>query len=419
MSLKSTFERYLDELFAVRDLSQHSIRSYRNRFQTFLDFLDDPDIDLGSALAYKGIVAYFTWLRERDYAPATRYAKRQVIIAFCTWAYEHNLISEKFHFRLKHPPTPRVVYLTPEETEQLERATVGGTSGCAILHLRDRAAFALLRETEIPLCTLSELLIDDYDAEAGNLRIGPNAVLLADDLCEYLNDYLQTRDVGNVTLFTSRNGGPWHPCAMRKAIQRHREAVDLPPLEKSRRTHPRHWSPDESAIFVQTPVHPYENSIEQAQLVTGLGLHCGLRRAEMTRVKTRDVDLHNRRLYVVGKGGKNREVCLNSHMMSLLRPVILSRLPSQPLLVACDGSGLSVKRINSIVNALAERAGITYKNITPHTLRHTFATRLNEQGVNIKVIQILLGHSRLEETGRYVHLSEDRMRNAVELLARG
>lgn len=105
-------------------------------------------------------------------------------------------------------------------------------------------------------------------------------------------------------------------------------------------------------------------------------------------------------------------------MVLLLKPIVISRLRGQPLLINCDGSPVSPKRINAIVSTLAQRARITYKNVTPHTLRHTFGTRLNDEGVDIKTAQLLLGHSRLEETGRYVHLSEKKMRKAVEQLVR-
>ncbi len=195
MNLKQTFERYLDEAFAIRDISENSIRSYRNRFQTFLDFLDDPGIDVQSALTYETIISYFTWLRNQNYQPTTLYAKRQILVAFCNWAYERGLIPEKMDFRLKHPPKPRMVYLTPEEVNQMERVTIGGASRLATLHLRDRAAFSLLYETEIPLSALSELSIDDYDASAGTLQIGPTVVLLSDELCAYLNDYLHARRI--------------------------------------------------------------------------------------------------------------------------------------------------------------------------------------------------------------------------------
>jgi integrase/recombinase XerC len=420
MNLKQTFEQYLDEAFAIHDLAENSIRSYRNRFQTFLDFLDDPDIDVQSALKYESIISYFTWLRSQNYQPTTLYSKRQILAAFCNWAYERGLISEKMDFRLKHPPKPRRVYLTPEEANRMEKAAFGGASRLAVLHLRDRAAFTLLHETEIPLSELSELSIDDYDASAGTLQIGPTVVLLSNELCTYLNDlFARTEDFGTMELFTSRNGRPWHPQAIRQAIRRHRKSASLPTLEKGQRLHPKRWSAEQRTVFVETAVVPYNNSIEQSKLIIGLGLHCGLRRAEMVSIKTGDVDLHNRQLYVIGKGCKERIVALNTHISSLLQPIVHNRTSDQPLLINRNGLALRVKRINSIVSVLAERAGITYKRVTPHVLRHTFATRLSEYGVSITVVQTLLGHSRLEETGRYIHPSADYIVEAVEQLVQG
>ncbi len=220
-------------------------------------------------------------------------------------------------------------------------------------------------------------------------------------------------------LFISRNGRPWQPHAIRRAIRRHRKSAGLPTLEKGRLLHPRRWSAEERAVFVETAVVPYDNSIEQAKLIIGLGLHCGLRRSEMVSIKAGDVDLHNRQLYVIGKGCKERRISLNSYMVSLLQPIVHNRTPDQPLLINRHGLALRAKRINSIVSVLAERASITYKRVTPHVLRHTFATRLSEYGVSIKIVQTLMGHSRLEETGRYIHPSADYIVEAVEQLVQG
>ncbi len=223
----------------------------------------------------------------------------------------------------------------------------------------------------------------------------------------------------NKKLFASYSGNTWDKRSVRKAVQRHRRHVGLPPLRKGQQTHPKHWPAEERLRFVRIPVSPYDRSIEQAQLVMGLGLHCGLRREEMIEAEARDVDLYKRELHVVGKGDKERTVPLNGYMIPLLKPVVLSRLPEQRLLINENGSPLSGSRINDIVSTLAQRAGITYKNVTPHTLRHTFATRLKDKGVDIETIRRLLGHSRIEDTARYVHSGEEQMRDAVERLVQG
>ena len=133
-------------------------------------------------------------------------------------------------------------------------------------------------------------------------------------------------------------------------------------------------------------------------------------------MRIRHVDLYQRRLHVKGKGAKNREVPLNQYMVEFLEPIVRSRPHSAPLLMREDGSALSYKSILKIVNELARNAGITYKEVTPHTLRHSFATRLKNAGISIDVISKLLGHSSIAETARYLHSVGDEMEQAVEVL---
>jgi integrase/recombinase XerC len=138
----------------------------------------------------------------------------------------------------------------------------------------------------------------------------------------------------------------------------------------------------------------------------------------MVTVKTGNVDLYHRKLNILGKGRKRREIPLNEHMVALLTPIVRSRSSDQTLLVQNNGLPLSTKAVRRIVIKLARLAGITYKKVTPHTLRHSFATHLKDAGVRIDVIQKLLGHSSITETMRYLHTGEEDMEEAVKELVR-
>lgn len=178
----------------------------------------------------------------------------------------------------------------------------------------------------------------------------------------------------------------------------------------------KYWSEKEREQFIDSPVLSYDRSVEQAQIVVALGLNCGLRREEMVTVKAGDVDLFHKTIQVLGKGKKYREVPLNGHVTPLVEPIVRARRADQTLLVDANGAAIPQDRINNIIRVLARRAGITYKSVSPHTLRHSFATRLGEQGVELPTIQHLMGHARIEETLRYVHFGDESRRNAVELL---
>ena len=217
-------------------------------------------------------------------------------------------------------------------------------------------------------------------------------------------------------LFCSYKGQPWNHGYVRRAIERHRIQAGLSPFEPGERAHPQKWSGKERAKFLQTPVRPYDQSIVNSRLILGLGLHCGLRAEEMIKLQIKHVDLYQKQLYVQGKGRRNRQVPLNEYMVTLLTPIVRGRDHNTYLLVRRDGSRLRYKSIREITVKLAETAGITYKRVTPHTLRHSFATHLKDHGVSIHSIMQLLGHSSIAETERYLHTGEEQLEAAVELL---
>jgi integrase len=185
-------------------------------------------------------------------------------------------------------------------------------------------------------------------------------------------------------LIASCSGQQWSRGYVRRAIERHRIRAGLAPLKPGEHAHLREWSPQERAKFLEEPVQPYDHSIINSHLILGLGLHCGLRAGEMTQVRIRHIDLYQRQLHVKGKGAKTRQIPLNEHMMELLEPIARSRDYDDPLLKRIDGSATSYKSILKIVTKLARNAGITYKGVTPHTLRHSFATHLKNSGVTYR-----------------------------------
>lgn len=217
-------------------------------------------------------------------------------------------------------------------------------------------------------------------------------------------------------LFSSYGGAPWTNNYIRKAINRHRVQAGLEPLTSGMRTHPHKWPVEECVQFSQTTVQPYDQSVINSRLVLGLGLHCGLRAEEMLKIQIKHIDLHQRQLHVQGKGRRNRQVPLNEYMVTLLKPIVKTRKYTTYLLIRRDGSRLSYKNILQIVTRLAQAAGITYKKVTPHKLRHSFATHLKDAGVSIHSIMLLLGHSSIAETERYLHTGREQLEKAVEFL---
>jgi integrase/recombinase XerD len=148
----------------------------------------------------------------------------------------------------------------------------------------------------------------------------------------------------------------------------------------------------------------------------------GLRRAELTHLKVTDIDSHRMVIHVrAGKGRKDRDVLLSPKLLGELREH-WRRLKRKPGIWLFPGnrqhSGdqpITTKVVWQACYHAARRAGIQ-KQVHPHTLRHCFATHLLEAGTDLRTIQMLLGHSDLEETTIYLHLSERHLNATVSPL---
>jgi site-specific recombinase XerD len=163
------------------------------------------------------------------------------------------------------------------------------------------------------------------------------------------------------------------------------------------------------------------NLFRRALLMTVYGT--GMRRSEVVRLKVRDIDSKRMIIRVVqGKGGKDRDLPLSPELLETLRAYWRWRKPKEYLFPSRgERRGpdvpLSDKTVWHVCGDAARKAGIT-KHVTPHTLRHSWATHLLEAGTDLRTIQMLLGHGDLETTARYIHLSREHLHTAANPLAK-
>src|ERR1700731_2631389 len=132
----------------------------------------------------------------------------------------------------------------------------------------------------------------------------------------------------------------------------------------------------------------------------------GLRAAEVISLKTSDIDSKRMVIRVEqGKGGKDRYVMLSAHLLELLRAWWKIARPQGWLFPGQNPvNPLTTRQLNRACHAAAQAAGID-KRVSLHTLRHSFATHLLEQKVDIRVIQVLLGHKKLDTTALYTRVA--------------
>jgi site-specific recombinase XerD len=137
----------------------------------------------------------------------------------------------------------------------------------------------------------------------------------------------------------------------------------------------------------------------------------GLRVNEVVKLKLKDFDFENRSIFVrQGKGRKDRKTILPENLITKIKECFIEKDGEQFLFPSYKNNHLSTRSVEKIVKRSAKLANIE-KNVYVHALRHSFATHLLENGFDIKHISDLLGHSRLETTQIYLHLSSDYIRN--------
>ncbi|MGQ9844320.1 MAG: site-specific tyrosine recombinase XerD [Spirochaetota bacterium] len=141
----------------------------------------------------------------------------------------------------------------------------------------------------------------------------------------------------------------------------------------------------------------------------------GLRISEAVELKVIDVDLKNKFLKVLGKGNKERIVPIGDEAKRLIekylndsRPIILGNRISEHLFISKKGGMLNRKSVWRLLKGYAKMVDIR-KNITPHTLRHSFATHLLERGADLRAVQELLGHVDISTTQIYTHLARKQL----------
>jgi integrase/recombinase XerD len=201
-----------------------------------------------------------------------------------------------------------------------------------------------------------------------------------------------------------------------KVLRRPQREIDLVYPKRQDRL-PVILSEEEVARLIESAITSYHRVILMTLYATGL------RREELCRLKVIDIDSQRMVVHVrQGKGNKDRDVTLSPRLLEVLRdywkwrkpktylfPSLYRKQPEQPI---------DSKTVWYAVREAARRAGIK-KKVSPHLLRHSWATHLLERGTDLKTIQVLLGHVDLEATTIYLHLSQHHMQgvnNPIEAL---
>jgi integrase/recombinase XerC len=146
----------------------------------------------------------------------------------------------------------------------------------------------------------------------------------------------------------------------------------------------------------------------------------GLRRGELVGLDWDDIDLSRRLLRIrKAKGGQQRTIPIHPALAPLFAEYYATRLPltEQAVFVGVQGNRLHYTQLGQVFRHCVDAAGVNErKRVTPHTLRHVFASELLRAGANLRQIQELLGHKHLDSTQRYTRVNAHELRGAIKRL---
>ena len=176
---------------------------------------------------------------------------------------------------------------------------------------------------------------------------------------------------------------------------------------------PRILSPEEVARLLESAPGPKH----QASLSVAYG--AGLRAMEVCALKVSDIDSKRMLIRVeMGKGRKDRFAMLSPQLLELLRDWYRIARPEVWMFPGRDRvNPMTTRQLNRVCHIAAELAGLPGW-VAPHTLRHSFATHLLEQNIDVRVIQVLLGHAKLDTTARYTQVATNIIRQVMSPLDR-
>jgi integrase/recombinase XerD len=228
-----------------------------------------------------------------------------------------------------------------------------------------------------------------------------------DEIRRYQAHLIEERRIG---VRTAAN----HTAALRfffvKTLKRPYAQEEVPYPKRPRRL-PIVLSQEEAIALINSAKNLYHRAMLETLYSTGM------RRAELCQLKVEDIDSHRMVIHIrQGKGGKDRDVPLSANLLETLRAYWRWMRPKIYLFPGTVNNWradkpITTKNVWAACVEAARRAGIT-KRVSPHLLRHSFATHLMENGADLLTVQALLGHADLKHTAIYLHLSERHLKAA-------
>lgn len=251
-----------------------------------------------------------------------------------------------------------------------------------------------------------------YCEQRGPEQIKPRDVL------EYLEYLRRARDNGasaiNRQVTVLRNFYR-AMVAMGHLEPRDNPLANFPKVKAARRKLPRILNEEEVRRLIELPKTDTVLGLRDRAIMTIL-YGTGIRASECAGLTEEDIDWQEQSIQVIGKGGHERTVPLNDEVVHMLKQYRIARGPvklKDPFFRSREGGAMSRNAIYERVRTTGRKARIE-KRVSPHQLRHTFATHLIKAGVGLVTVRDLLGHRLITSTQIYIHLTAQDLRHAAQ-----
>lgn len=270
--------------------------------------------------------------------------------------------------------------------------------------------FALTKETDfskitindLPISVIRKITLDDIHAFIS---------YLATELRS--KSSTRARKVSSIRIFFK------YLSAKAKLIETNpAQNLETPKLD---RRMPKYLTLEDSKKLLDVASDEDNRNNERDYAITTLFLNCGMRLSELVNINIKDIQFDECKMTVIGKGNKERTIYLNNACMRAIKSYLSVRYTEGIDYKSKDALFLSERRerisnrtVQHIVKRELQKAGLDTNKYSVHKLRHTAATLMYQNGVDIRALQELLGHESIATTQIYTHVNNDQIRSAVD-----
>ena len=253
-------------------------------------------------------------------------------------------------------------------------------------------------ERSINVSGKSKSTLTNYGRQLAHLALHFNQLpteLDNEQVLDYLN-FVKSKGSPSATFFKFTVYGMRAACRLRGLPY---QQFSLPAIERTNKLPSVLNASEVKALFTAC-------TLLKHRLLLGLCYGCGLRCGEVRNLRIGDIDLERRMLHVrQGKGNKDRIVPLGNMLQRGITTYIDTQRPQVFLFEGNDGQAFSQRGAQWVMSQALKKTSIIKEDVSLHTLRHSYATHLLEQGVSILAIKELLGHAHIDTTMIYLHLA--------------